>query len=138
MDIYFVYEKKKSNLYVSVNAQKYVYVRPGNTVELQCQNKSTTNEITWFGPQVVSPISKGSKVHWNSANGRISITKGYNLRISGLKKSDIGKYKCIFTTEIISFQHDLYLVLESMYSLKTTIHLYFFFMQFGLHKETSS
>lgn len=63
----------------------------------------------------MSPISKGRTIHWNSADNRMSITALYNLRISRFINSDIGKYKCILTTERISYQHEFNLLLESKY-----------------------
>lgn len=115
MLLHILQQKNKCYPTVSVNTQENVYVRPGGTVELKCQNKSNTNDITWFGPQVVSSISKGRTIHWNSADNRMSITALYNLRISRFINSDIGKYKCILTTERISYQHEFNLLLESKY-----------------------
>lgn len=63
----------------------------------------------------MSPISKGRTFHWNSGDNRMSITEQYNLCISKFNKSDIGKYKCILTTERISYQHEFNLLLESKY-----------------------
>lgn len=99
-------------------------MRHGDTVELKCQNKTITNDITWFGPQVVSPISKGHTIHWNSAKDRISITEQYNLRLSRIDNADIGKYKCILTAEKISYQLEFNLLLKSKYLLMSAKYIY--------------
>ncbi|CAC5403800.1 NCAM [Mytilus coruscus] len=92
-------------------AQSDVYVVIEETVELKCPYPSTSTSTTWFGPQIVSPISKGSTLYWNTKDKRISINGNqsigqYNLQISRIKTSDLGIYRCSVNIEDISYQHE--------------------------------
>ncbi|CAC5399805.1 unnamed protein product [Mytilus coruscus] len=92
-------------------AQIDIYVQTGDKVNLKCSYPSTSSSTTWFGPQVVSPISKGSTLYWNTEDNRISIggNQGigqYNLQISRIKSSDLGTYRCSVNIEDISYQQE--------------------------------
>lgn len=103
-------------------AQIEIYVQTGDKVELKCPQPSPSSSITWFGPQIVSPISKGNNIYWNTEDNRISISGNqsigqYNLQISRIKTSDLGIYRCSVNIEDISYQQEFSVNIGSMYLL---------------------
>lgn len=106
-------------MYFLACAQSDVYVLTEDTVELKCPHPSTSYSTTWFGPQIVSPISKGSTLYWNTEDKRISISGNqsigqYNLQISRIKTSDLGAYRCSVNIEDISYQQEFSVIQGSM------------------------
>lgn len=99
-------------------AKSYVLVRINQTVELKCPRQSTTAAMDWFVPGNVPPISKDSVLYWNTDNNRISITGNhsigqYNLRISDIKTSDLGMYRCTVSIKNVAYQHEFKLYIGS-------------------------
>lgn len=104
--------------------QSDVYVVIDETVDLKCPYPSNSTLTTWFGPQIVSPISKGRTLYWNTEDNRMTISGNqsigeYSLHISRIKISDLGIYRCSVNVEDISYQQEFNVIQGSMYLLRS-------------------
>lgn len=111
-------------LYDLVYCQSDVYVVIDESVVLKCPYPSTSTLTTWFGPQIVSPISKGSTLYWNTDDNRMNISGNqsigeYSLQISRIKTSDLGTYRCSVNIDDISYQQEFSVIQGSMYLLRS-------------------
>lgn len=89
-----------------------------NTVVLQCPNISDTSKTIWFGPGYVTPISRGRTIYRSNSShrfqvfGNLSIGE-YNLRITDIRSSDLGIYKCTISVKKRTYQYAIDIRLQS-------------------------